>query len=165
MVLFSLGMMISLFLLPENILDYSTVLRNFVNEISFFPSIKRIGKYSEFPQIAQLIYSAALLSIPFITIAAYKYYSKNHSAIDSGTLGPKVSRTAGAIIGLIMGLLGLISVLTIFPGAPGGRGSYFVTYSYYSKICFSFSTGIFVGAASIPFGFAIYCISSRHKYK
>jgi hypothetical protein len=165
MVIFSVATMILLFLLPEDILDYSNILRGFVNAMSFFPSIEKIGKYSEFPQVAQLLYSIDLVSIIIFSILFYKYYTRNHSWLDSGTLGPKGTRTAFSIFGLIYGVLGLIFVFILFPGAPGGKGAIILlTYSYYSKLAFSFATGIVIGMASMPFGLAVYCLSSRHRY-
>jgi hypothetical protein len=61
------------YILPENILDISITLRKIVDFIALiFPGIAKFGKYAAFPQVAQLVYSICIVTLPATVILAYQ---------------------------------------------------------------------------------------------
>ena len=59
------------YVLPENILQILTPLQWIVNLIAdIFPSIAKLGRYSAFPQVAQIVYALCIITLPATCIFA-----------------------------------------------------------------------------------------------
>ncbi len=106
------------YMLPDNILDISVTLRKFVDFMSFyFPGVAVYGKYTKFLQVAQLVYSVCIVTMPFAVIPAYKA-SKNDLNKDSCAMKKRLKNIRSA--SLLFSASCICFMLVIIYWLPGG---------------------------------------------
>jgi hypothetical protein len=127
--------------LPENVLENLTILRIFVDFMaSIFPSIAKYGYYSDFPQVAQLVYSLGIITIPVLSFILYKVFIKNPIR-SKMTRQRLIINLFSAIIILIIAVVVALFLLPSVPHFHGTEISKLLHSVYYSRFWFSiFST-------------------------
>ncbi|AKH21920.1 hypothetical protein [Sedimenticola thiotaurini] len=66
---------VATYTLPDDVLTRNPVIENMINILSHYvPSIGRFGRMSEFPEVAQTIYAAELMCIPFLIVWMLKSF-------------------------------------------------------------------------------------------
>jgi hypothetical protein len=127
--------------IPANILDAIPLFRTFVKILAdVFPSVGYFDKYSEFPQVSQLIYSFGIISLPIHTIILFHY---NDLELD---IYKSLERPFLFLLIAPSALIGaFICPLFFLPGQPDYRSglSAFVSEFYHVKLIFSFGTALF----------------------
>lgn len=103
------------YILPDNILDSAIILKMAVSFISdIVPSIKRLSQYSNFPQVAQLVYVVGLIASPLLYKPISNTYKPTRKRIEIWTKRPAISLIASLIFICCM----MIYSFIIFPGEP-----------------------------------------------
>lgn len=160
---FWLAVLILTIFLPPNILEVAPILRKFVNFMAdIFPPVNSFGKYSEFPQVSQLIYSMEIPTIPFLTILFYINLKPDSSKINKDKLFEKPIKylVIAPIIGLWTMLFPLFSSLK-----PGGNNHImiFLTSFYHSRLMYSFGSVLLIsGSAFFVYFFIVYLTGIYH---
>jgi hypothetical protein len=134
------------YLLPYDIAEKLPFLRGFIDIMAeIFPSISDIGRYSEFPQSSQLVYSIEILSLPFILIYL-QTFMKWELNVDV-VLGSPIFCL------LLLPLIYLAVPFSIIYLIPGGvdekNKDDFIKILYISKTMFSFLTSILIVSCSL----------------
>ena len=130
------------YVLPENILQILAPLQWIVNLMAdVFPSIAKLGKYSAFPQVAQLVFTLCIITLPATGIFAYKISKKE---INKEPDAMKKRNIPGIIVlGSICITIALLVIIFGLPGNPEKGEYYFLTdWIYNSKFGFSFNTSL-----------------------
>lgn len=127
--------------LPENILDNASMFEKFVDFMAnLFPTVDRFGQYSRFPQIAQLVFSASVVSIPFfsIPIGSIFYDAKRKESL---RYGPYY-----ALASILAIIFFLYVILYSFPGDHPDKAYIsrlnFLGTIYYEKLPFVIYTSL-----------------------
>jgi len=106
------------YILSDNILDISVTLRKFVDFMAFlFPGVAEFGKYTKFLQVAQLVYSVCIVTLPIAVMLAYKA-SKNDLNKDSGAMKKRLKNIRSA--SLLFSASCFCFMLLIIYWLPGG---------------------------------------------
>lgn len=140
---FWLVMLVSIYSIPENVFTLFPSLKSYVDFLSsIFPSVAAFGEYSSFPQVAQLLYSIGILSLPFLALPM------KHAVwvcdLRSTKIIQKISRLK-LMISLLLAVIVPIAFLFYFPWEPnhlGGVASRFSAWVCNSKIGFSVGSTI-----------------------
>jgi len=130
------------YVLPENILQILTPLQWIVNLIAdIFPSIAKLGRYSAFPQVAQIVYALCIITLPATCIFAYKISKKE---INKDPDAMKKRNIPGIVVlGIICITIALLVIIFGLPGNPAKNEYYFLTdWIHNSKFGFSFNTSL-----------------------
>jgi hypothetical protein len=129
--------LVMVYSLPMNVLDIFPTLKSFVNPMSrFFPSVADFGKYSDFPQVSQFIYSLEIISQPLLVI-----YLNSYMGLELNNDVVWERPFLCLIIIPIVFIFVSLSPLFYFPGDPFKRSApHILTSFYYSKVMFSFGT-------------------------
>ena len=144
------------FILSIDLLANNSYTINFIRIMSGpAPTIKELGQQSNFPQTSMLVYSIALVAIPFLAKAPSRAFQKYSSYLQK-----KRSREMGiiTIIGLLLVAFSMMVLLnfTIFNSHhPAGRGQmlyYLIKLSFTSRLTFGFVISIIVWSTSILLG-------------
>jgi len=107
-----------IYILPDNILDISFTLSKFVQDMALiFPGVTAVGKYSQFPQVAQLVYSLCIVTLPVAVIPMYKI-GRNEFNSDM-TKRPK--NIPAALLFLLICCICITLMIIYWIGGPGGR--------------------------------------------
>jgi len=144
-------------MLPQNILEINQALKNFVNLMSrYVPSINYYEKYSEFSQIAQLIYSFEIVVLPIYAIFFRRWMRwsfDGDKALDRWFM-------VFIVMPLTFGSL-MIAPFFFFPGKPRILNAILF---YHSKFNFTIiTTGYFIISTILLLGFIDY-IKGIYKY-
>jgi len=120
--------------LPDNILDISVTLKNFVGFMAFYsPGVAKFGKYAAFPQVAQLVYSICIVTLPVMVILAYKA-SRNDLYKDSSAMKKRLDKILTAILSqLLFAFFFMLLIIYWFPGGPPTRHSKLWVEEMYSE--------------------------------
>jgi hypothetical protein len=123
--------------LPDNVLDIAPTLKSFVSVLSeLSPSVANFGKYSDFPQIAQLVYSLIIVSIPVLTIPMCRIHRANNKMITAWQRSPFYS----LIVSSMAPIFFLYATLFYLPGEPYQSVLWklrFLSSVYHLKLSFS----------------------------
>ena len=130
------------YVLPENILQILTPLQWIVNLIAdIFPSIAKLGRYSAFPEVAQLVFVLCIVSLPAMVVLAYRISQKE---INKDPDAIKKRNMPGIImLGFIFITIALLVIIFGLPGNPTKGEYYFLSdWIYNSKFGFTFNTSL-----------------------
>ena len=125
------------FSLPENVLERFPILQGFVGVMKgIFPPVANFGKYSEFPQVSQLVYSIEIILMSFISIPLYKALELKWD------IRNELEKPILFIIRPILFFCGSIIMLLLLPPEPdfSTRRLRAVSAVYYGKLSFTFIT-------------------------
>jgi hypothetical protein len=135
--------------LPQDILDTSPILRKFVNFMAgIFSPVACFGKYSEFSQVAQLVYSIEIVILPFLAIMIHSILESDLSNFTNGKISERPIVTLLIVpIGCVWIILG---PLFFYPGKPGGNTYLlvFLNEFYHSKLIYSFGSVMLISGSA-----------------
>lgn len=128
-------------LLPNEVLEKYSTLKILVNYFaSYILSIADFGRYSEFPQVSQLVFSIEIITMPFIIIYLHALI-KLEIDVDAVLERPIFNLIIAPLI-----LLGIAIIpLFLIPGEIDNRNKNDLIKSlYYSKFAFSVGMSILI---------------------
>lgn len=104
---------IATYTLPDDVLTRNPIIENIINILSHYvPSIGRFGRMSEFPEVAQTIYAAELMCIPFLIVWMLKSFGFEVASMPAAKW--RVLLAIPFFAAMIWG------ALVYFPGSPDG---------------------------------------------
>lgn len=137
--------------IPHNILSDIYILHKWVDEMGGVVSgVNRFGKWSAFPEVAQLLYSMKLISIPFLVVWGVVSLKIHLLKITSS------KKLAQALIApFLFGSIAVVLIFIAYPSPPEMDGAFgrLSIQSYTSKLSFSLYSSLFVIGSAFCFVF------------
>jgi len=104
---------IATYTLPDDVLTRNPTIGNIINILSnYVPSIGRFGRMSEFPEVAQAIYAAELMCVPFLIIWMLKSFGFEVASMPAARWRVLLALPFFAVM--------IWSALVYFPGSSDG---------------------------------------------
>lgn len=128
--------------IPHSILSEIPVLRDWVDRLGGLVSgVNRFGKWSDFPEVAQFLYSIQLISIPFLVAWGVISLKIHLLKITS-----KKQFLKALFAPILFGSIAIVLIFLAYPSSPDLDGPFgrLSIQSYTSKISFSFYSSLFV---------------------
>lgn len=151
-------------IIPDNVLDITPLLSELVQIVSIIaPTVRRWGIYSTHPQVAQLIYSFGIISIPFTSYMIFKKCL--YSRIPSSFKKDEAFSTGIATFFCFVGSFVMIAIVLYVYPFPIRTHRILLDAGHSSLIGFAIGSAFWLGGTSHVIAATISMVIYRERIK